>query len=198
MDGCFAHTVANRRWQTGWLLWADSRADALAAGEITSPVAVDFADRPDGSFHRNRISRSAYHDVRIGMFMPAALRRVAVAAARVAHLSRCRHGPRNLADGANAVATDRSTNLAQRVYLAQRWTDLLELEGFVFALPPGRSRMRIYRRHWCGRVNTALRAKDPGLADRLLDDYLNKLDAVSDNGLPTARRAISGQSNGKR
>jgi alpha-glucosidase (family GH31 glycosyl hydrolase) len=73
-----------------------------------------------------------------------------------------------------------SANLAERVFLTQRWSDLMALEGFNFRPTSGSIVEEdlspyIVRRH----VNVALRHEDLAQACRLLDKYLAKLDNVS-------------------
>lgn len=71
-------------------------------------------------------------------------------------------------------------NFADRLWLVQRWTDLLALEGFNFRLGRGSivtsdlSPFGIRRR-----INGSLRKKDSVSARRLLDGYLRQLDLVS-------------------
>jgi alpha-glucosidase (family GH31 glycosyl hydrolase) len=71
-------------------------------------------------------------------------------------------------------------NFARRVYLTQRWIDLLDLEGFCFRPASGsiaEENVSPSLARW--RVNGALRGNDPAKAYRLLDAYLRDLDAVS-------------------
>lgn len=78
-----------------------------------------------------------------------------------------------------ATRTD-SHNLPARLYLIQRWLDLLEVEGFTF-LPNNSSdvKEKLTPATLRQQVNTALRKKDPGQACRLLDAYAATLDAAS-------------------
>ena len=78
-----------------------------------------------------------------------------------------------------ATPTDKS-NFEQRLFLTQRWVDLVTLEGLV-----------LYPRAWGilkydltlalirQKVNAALQQNDSGQAYRLLDTYLSNLDKVS-------------------
>jgi hypothetical protein len=68
----------------------------------------------------------------------------------------------------------------QRVQLAQRWVDLLTLEGFNFRPVSGSIAESDLSPFLVRRaVNAALRANDTGKAYQLLDAYLQKLDKVS-------------------
>ncbi len=81
--------------------------------------------------------------------------------------------------------TDKN-NLAQRLYLTQRWVDLVTQEGLVLYL-----RASIDPRGWDilksdmtlplirQKVNAALQKDDPGQAYQLLDTYLSQLDKLS-------------------
>ncbi|HVW73125.1 MAG TPA: TIM-barrel domain-containing protein [Rhizomicrobium sp.] len=75
--------------------------------------------------------------------------------------------------------TDRG-NLAERLYLVQRWMDLLVLEGYTplrtgWGLLPNDLTLSFVRQ----RVNAALQKSDPQQAGKILDDYLSQLDTVS-------------------
>jgi alpha-glucosidase (family GH31 glycosyl hydrolase) len=71
-------------------------------------------------------------------------------------------------------------NFAQRLWLAQRWTDLLALEGFNFRVDRGSivtrdlSPFEIRRR-----INDALQKGRAASAWRMLDSYLHQVDLVS-------------------
>jgi alpha-glucosidase (family GH31 glycosyl hydrolase) len=71
-------------------------------------------------------------------------------------------------------------NFAKRLWLVQRWTDLLALEGFNFRLDRGSIVTRDlspfeFRR----RVNSVLQKEKTASAWRMLDGYLHQLDLVS-------------------
>lgn len=71
-------------------------------------------------------------------------------------------------------------NFARRLWLTQRWTDLLELEGFNFRL--GRGSLVTSDLSPCdvrSEINGALLTGDATAAWRLLDTYLHQLDHVS-------------------
>jgi hypothetical protein len=76
--------------------------------------------------------------------------------------------------------TDKS-NLAQRLFLTERWMDLMMLEGFTplpgawESLLKNDLRLVLIRQ----KVNAALQKNDPGQAYRLLDTYLSQLDKMS-------------------
>jgi alpha-glucosidase (family GH31 glycosyl hydrolase) len=71
-------------------------------------------------------------------------------------------------------------NLAKRIQLTQRWTDLLSLEGFNFRVSSGsivpENMMPYMTRR---QINAALRRGNMTEASRLLDAYLAQLDKVS-------------------
>ncbi|HEV2453675.1 MAG TPA: hypothetical protein VGY98_05405, partial [Verrucomicrobiae bacterium] len=74
----------------------------------------------------------------------------------------------------------RADNFARRLWLTQRWTDLLALEGFNFRLGRGSivtqdlSPFEIRQR-----INVALQKGETSSAWRILDGYLHQLDLVS-------------------
>ncbi len=71
-------------------------------------------------------------------------------------------------------------NLSNRVFLAQRWTDLLTLEDFNFNPTSGSLAEEDLSPHLIrGRVNKALRGKETVRACRLLNSYLAQLDKIS-------------------
>ena len=76
--------------------------------------------------------------------------------------------------------TDKN-NLAQRLYLTQRWMDLMMLEGFT-ALPGAWDSLlenNLMLTPLRQKVNAALQKNDPGQACQLLDTYLSQLDKLS-------------------
>jgi hypothetical protein len=149
--------------------------------EVTSPVAADFTDRPptdlfietcfpgatvmppasaclcqlpSGVFRWQRPALLCYPD--------------AVTVREIWKMEQSLSQP-----------TDQST-FPQRIQLAQRWADLLTLEGFSFRPVAGSISESdlspcLVRRA----VNAALRANNAGKACQLLDACLRKLDAVS-------------------
>jgi len=77
------------------------------------------------------------------------------------------------------TATDKS-NLAQRLYLTQRWMDLMTQEGFVpyqraWGILKNDMTLSLIRQ----RVNAALQKNEPERACQMLDTYLRELDKVS-------------------
>ena len=72
-------------------------------------------------------------------------------------------------------------NLAQRLYLTQRWMDLMMLEGFTplpgawDSLLENNLTLTLIRQ----RVNAALQKNDSGQAYRLMDTYLGQMDKMS-------------------
>ena len=75
--------------------------------------------------------------------------------------------------------TDRN-NLGQRLYLAQRWMDLMMLEGFT-PLPRawGILKNDLTLAFFRQRMNAAFQKNDLGRASQLLDTYLSQLDKMS-------------------
>jgi alpha-glucosidase (family GH31 glycosyl hydrolase) len=79
-----------------------------------------------------------------------------------------------------ATPTDKG-NLAQRLYLAGRWMDLMMLEGFT-PLPGAwgsLQRPNLMLPLLRQKVNAALQKNDPGQACQLLDTYLSQLDKMT-------------------
>jgi alpha-glucosidase (family GH31 glycosyl hydrolase) len=77
------------------------------------------------------------------------------------------------------TASDKS-NLAQRLYLTQRWMDLMTLEGFVpypraWGVLKSDMTLALIRQ----RVNAALQKNNPDQACQFLDTYLSQLDKMS-------------------
>ena len=151
-------------------------------GEVSSPVAFDFIERPpmdlfiethldaqtgravplDGSLCRlpsgiNRWQRPAlltYPDVKT--------------AQAIWQMERSLDEPTE------------ANNFAGRLWLTQRWIDLMTLEGFNFRLGRGSIVTSDLSPHEIRRrVNSALQKGDHEAAWRLLDGYLHQLDRVS-------------------
>jgi alpha-glucosidase (family GH31 glycosyl hydrolase) len=79
-----------------------------------------------------------------------------------------------------ATPTDKN-NLAQRLFLTERWMDLMMLEGFT-PLPGAwgsLQRPNLMLPLLRQKVNAALQKNDPGQACQLLDTYLSQLDKMS-------------------
>ncbi|HEX3626774.1 MAG TPA: TIM-barrel domain-containing protein [Verrucomicrobiae bacterium] len=73
-----------------------------------------------------------------------------------------------------------ATNFARRLWLTQRWTDLLTLEGFNFRLERGSIVTHDLSPYEVrSRLNAALERQDTAAAWQLLDSYLDRLDRVS-------------------
>ena len=79
-----------------------------------------------------------------------------------------------------STPTDKN-NLGQRLYLTERWMDLMMLEGFTplpgawDSLLKNNLTLALLRQ----KVNAALQKNDPGQACQLLDTYLSQLDTMS-------------------
>ena len=73
-----------------------------------------------------------------------------------------------------------TNNLAQRLYLTERWIDLMSLEGFT-PLPRawGILANNLTLALWRQKINAALQKNDPRLACQTLDTYLSQLDKMS-------------------
>ncbi|MGH9618318.1 MAG: hypothetical protein ACRD45_01225, partial [Bryobacteraceae bacterium] len=150
-------------------------------GEFTTPVAIDFYESlPIDLLIETHLSGEAkLNDAQTSLCrLPSGIARWQ----RPALLSHPDHETlQQIWQMQKSLSTPTgSDNLAQRLYLMQRWLDLLELEGFTF-LPNNSADVKekmtpaILRQ----RVNAALRENDPGEACRLLDGYAAKLDAAS-------------------
>jgi alpha-glucosidase (family GH31 glycosyl hydrolase) len=73
-----------------------------------------------------------------------------------------------------------TNNMAQRLFLTQRWMDLMTLEGFT-PLPRawGILRHNLMLTLFRQKMNAAFQENDPGQACKLLDSYLSHLDKIS-------------------
>jgi alpha-glucosidase (family GH31 glycosyl hydrolase) len=150
-------------------------------GEVTSPVAFDFIERPPGDL---------FVETHFSGAKPI----------QDANTSLCRLPSGTLRWQRPALLTypDRETvqaiwrmeqsltqptsarNFATRLWLVQRWTDLLALEGFNFRLGRGSivtNDLSPFEIRW--RVNGALQKGETGTGWRQLDRYLHQLDFVS-------------------
>jgi alpha-glucosidase (family GH31 glycosyl hydrolase) len=150
-------------------------------GEVSSPVAFDFTERPPGDLFidthfsgKNSVqaNQTALCRLPSGILRwqrPALLTYPdADTIRRVWQMEQSLRKP-----------TDKN-NFAQRLYLTQRWTDLLTLEGFNFrpetgAIVEHNLSLFIVRRE----INAALQKNRMNQAYSLLDDYLKSLDKAS-------------------
>ncbi|HEX3718690.1 MAG TPA: TIM-barrel domain-containing protein [Verrucomicrobiae bacterium] len=152
--------------------WRDS--------EVTTPVAADFTDRPPLDSYIEVHFAGASAPVRGNYLceLPSGAWRWQRAAALNYPDSESIHKIWRMEQSLGAP-TDAS-NFADRLYLTQRWTDLLELEGFNFRPMAGSIAREdltpsLVRRN----INRALGANHSAESWRLLDRYLGKLDSVS-------------------
>jgi alpha-glucosidase (family GH31 glycosyl hydrolase) len=150
-------------------------------GEITSPAALDFSDRPAlDLFVETHFSGTAP-----GKPPCASLCRLPSGALRWQRPALLTYpdaetlGQIWRLQQSLYTPTDRD-NLAPRLYLTQRWVDLLLLEGFSFSATSGSIAQEdlSVSAPRCA-INFALRNNRTDEACRLLDAYLQKLGAVS-------------------
>ena len=149
-------------------------------GEVESPVAFDFPERPPMDLFIEthyagapavKMSKSSLYQLPSGVLrwqIPALL--TYPDAETVREIWKMEQAP----------GKSTQDNLANRLWLTQRWIDLLTLEGFNFRLGRGSIVTRdmspyTIRRH----VNAALQKGDVNTAGELLDAYLHQLDVVS-------------------
>jgi len=150
-------------------------------GEVTSPVAFDFIERPpvDLFIETHFSGAKPIRDAQTSLCrLPSGILRWQ----RPALLTYPdRETVRAIWEMEQSqVKPTSAKNFATRLWLAQRWTDLLALEGFDFRLGRGSivtndlSPFEIRRR-----VNSALQNGETAPAWRLLDGYFHQLDSVS-------------------
>jgi alpha-glucosidase (family GH31 glycosyl hydrolase) len=150
-------------------------------GEVSSPVAFDFSDRPppdlfiETSLNTNTL---VWADSRALYELPSGTLRWRRPALLVYPDPDTKRQIWQMQQSLGQ-ATD-TNNLAQRIFLTQRWMDLLTLEGFNFRATSGSiadgdmTPARLRRQ-----VNAALQRNKTAEACRLIDAYLRKLDKVS-------------------
>ena len=150
-------------------------------GEVSSPVAMDFDERPPVDLfietHFAGTAPVAESETSLVTLPSGTLRWQ-----RPALLSYPGHDIiGQIWEMQQSLAKPTNTNnFAQRVYVVQRWMDLLTLEGFNFrpgtgAIVTHEMEPQVLRRN----LNTALRNKGILSACELLDAYLKKLDKIS-------------------
>lgn len=150
-------------------------------GEVSSPVAMDFNERPPVDLFIETYF-SGDTPVRSPQASLAKLPSGALRWQRPALLSYpTAQTVQQIWRMEQALDTPSDAgNFAGRVYLTQRWMDLLTLEGFNFrpatgAIVTNEMETYVVRR----KINTTLRSKGVLPACQLLDAYLKELDNVS-------------------
>lgn len=154
-------------------------------GEVSSPVALDFTDRPATDLfietqlgEKPAVIPAGEGSNGVFCLLPSGIWRWQRPAllgypdeetkAEILKLQQSLHLPTN------------ESNLGRRIFLTQQWTDLMILEGFNFGSTRGSIvEEDMYPSVLRTNVNRALREKNPAKACALVDDYLLKLDAVS-------------------
>ena len=152
-------------------------------GELSSPVAMDFNERPPVDlFIETHFSgaRSIPHFSESLIQLPSGILRWQKPASLSYPDSKTIGQIWAFQQSLSEPTTAR--NLANRLYLTQRWINLLTLEGFNFRASgggavPGDMTPYILRRN----INLALHSTNSIHACQLLDNYLNKLDKASRN-----------------
>lgn len=150
-------------------------------GEVSSPVAMDFNERPPVDLF---IETHFSGDMPI-LDVPGSLAKLPSGTLRWQRPALLSYPDartvRRIWQMEQALGTPSDTNdLAGRLYLTQRWMDLLTVEGFNFrpgtgAIVTNEMEPYILRRG----INRALRTKGALSACALLDAYLKELDYVS-------------------
>lgn len=150
-------------------------------GEVISPVALDFTDRPPADLYIEACL-GARPVIFLGKKQLCRLPSGALRWQRSACLS---YPPFKVIKQIRALQTSlhQATtidNLGNRVYLTQRWIDLLALEGFNFgsttgSITPEDMFPEVIREN----VNQALLEKDTKKACTLLDAYIGRLARMS-------------------
>lgn len=152
-------------------------------GEVSSPVAADFGDRPplDLSIETHFSGKlPAAHPATCLCRLPSGTLRWQRPAVLTYPKAQTIHSIWQMEMERSLSLRTLPATLGRNIYLTQRWTDLLELEGFCFRPDSGSiSDEKLFPSWWRKRINGALRARDPAAACRLLDSYLGKLDSVS-------------------
>ncbi len=150
-------------------------------GELSSPVAVDFNESMPvdllvethfSGISQVRDSQSSLCQLPSGIFR---WQRPAVLTYPHAETRQ------QIWQMESSLATPTEKNsLAQRLYLTQRWMDLMTLEGFT-PLPRawGILKDNLTLAYFRQRVNAAFQRNDLGQACQLLDTYLSQLDKMS-------------------
>ncbi len=148
-------------------------------GEVSSPVAFDFTERPPMDlFIETHFSGDASVADDSLCRLPSGSSRWQRPALLTYPDAKTVHAIWQMEQSLDRPTT--GNNFAERLWLTQRWTDLLTLEGFNFRLGRGSivtSDLSPYAIRQ--RVNSALQRGDNPEAWRLLDGYLHQLDRVS-------------------
>ncbi|MGH7239733.1 MAG: hypothetical protein ACREHG_06660, partial [Candidatus Saccharimonadales bacterium] len=150
-------------------------------GEVSSPAALDFTDRPPGDLYiearlgdRPKIFSTKDQLCRLPSGTLRWQRSAYLSYPSLRVLKQIWNLQQSLQEATN------SKNIGVRIYLAQQWIDLLTLEGLNFgattgSIVPENLFPAVIREN----VNKALLDQNMDTACRLLDAYLHKLDKVS-------------------
>lgn len=150
-------------------------------GEVASPVAFDFIERPPADlFIETHFSASApVQDAQSNLCrLPSGVLRWQRPALLTYPGTETVQAIWQMEQSLNKTTS--AQNFARRLWLVQRWTDLLALEGFNFRLGRGSivtrdlSPFEIRKR-----INDALQKGESASAWRRLDAFLHQLDIVS-------------------
>lgn len=164
--GSFGLTPIRSRWRSS---------------EVTSPIALDFNERPASDLYleaRLRNNAKIYSHNNILCSLPSGVMRWQ----RPALLN---HPDRELMQQIWDMQQQLQTptgdkNFEKRVYLTQRWFDLLVLEGFSFNAGQGSLvDENIYPNVFRAKINKTLRGENNAEAYKIMDAYLHSLDKVS-------------------
>ena len=149
--------------------------------EVSSPVALDFNERPAPDlFIETHLADKAkiYPNDKILALLPSGILRWQRPALLYYPGQEIMQQIWDMQQQLQNPTDDQ--NFAQRIYLTQRWFDLLVLEGFSFNTGQGSIvDENMYPSALRTKINKALREKNISEAHKSLDSYLQKLDQVS-------------------
>jgi alpha-glucosidase (family GH31 glycosyl hydrolase) len=150
-------------------------------GEVSSPVAFDFGERPPTDlFIETYFSRLAPFQIRRSSLcqLPSGALRWQRPALLVYPDVATVHQIWQMEQSLN-TPTDEN-NFAERLFLTQRWIDLMTLEGFNFRLGRGSIvEKNLTPATLRQKINAALQQENLSEAYESLDDYLAQLDLVT-------------------
>ncbi len=149
--------------------------------EVSSPVALDFNERPASNLYlETRLADKAkvYSDNKVLSLLPSGVMRWQRPALLDHPNQELMQQIWEMQQQLQRPTDDK--NFEQKIYLTQRWFDLLVLEGFSFNTGQGAIvDENMYPSALRAKINKTLREKNIPEAHKILDSYLHKLDRVS-------------------